>query len=79
MTLNSEMSCPYCDEKQYQSKSSKTKTPFLGLLVLLPLLIQAFFDVPVAILLSLIPILAVIVFIVYPFLIKLSNKEEVSF
>ena len=79
MTLNPEMSCPYCGGKQYQSKISKKKAPFLGLIVLLPLLIQAFFDVPVVILLSLIPILAGIVFIFYPFLIELSSKEEFPF
>ena len=78
-TLNPEMSCPYCGEKQYQSKRSKTTAPFLGLIVLLPLLIQSFFDVPVVILLSLIPLLAVIVFILYPFLIELSSEEEFLF
>lgn len=79
MTLNPEMSCPHCGAKQYQSKSSKTKAPFLGLIALLPLFINTFFNVPVVILLSLIPVLAVIVFILYPFLIKLSSKEEFLF
>ena len=77
--LYSEMTCPYCGEKQYQTKRSKTKAPFLSLIVLLPLLIQAFFDVPVAILLSLIPALAVITFLLYPFLVEVSNKEEFLF
>jgi|SRR5690625_1970986 len=79
MTLNPEMSCPHCGAKQYQSKSTKTKAPFWGLIVLLPLLIQTFFNVPVVILLSLIPVLAVIVFILYPFLIELSSKEDFLF
>ncbi|GAB3056518.1 TIGR04104 family putative zinc finger protein [Virgibacillus ainsalahensis] len=70
------MSCPYCEEKQYQTQKSKTKAPFLSQIVLLPLLIQIFFDVPGIVLLSLIPVLAVIVFLLYPFLIELSCKEE---
>ena len=79
MTLNPKMSCPYCEGKQYQSKKSKMKAPFLSLIVLFPLLIQAFFDVPSAVLFSLIPCLVVIVFILYPFLVELSSKEEFPF
>lgn len=75
-TLNPELTCPYCGGKQYQSKKSKAIAPFLSLIVLLPLLIQIFYDVPGAVLLSLIPVLAVIVFLIYPFLVKLSCKEE---
>jgi len=42
----------------------------------LPLIIQAFFDVPGAILLNLILSLGVIFFPFYPLLVELSNKEE---
>ena len=79
MTLSPEMSCPYCEEKQYQSKKSKARAPFLSLIILLPLLIQAFFDVSGVILLSLIPLLAIIILLLYPFLVELSNKEEFPF
>ncbi len=78
-TLNSEMTCPYCGEKQYQSKKSKAIAPFLGLIILLPLLIQFFIDLPIVITLSLIPILAGIIFVIYPFAMKLSNEEESNF
>lgn len=78
-TLNPEMTCPHCGEKQYQSKGSKAKAPLFSLIGLLPLLIQTFFDVPAAILLSLIPTLAVIIFLFYPFLVELSSKEEFLF
>ena len=78
-SLNPEMSCPYCGEKQYQSKKSKKIVPFLGLIVLFPLLIQAYFDVSAIILLSLTPLLAVLIFIIYPFFIELSSKEELPF
>lgn len=79
MTLGTEMSCPLCGEKQYQSKESKKKAPFLSLIILLPLLIQVFFDIPGILLLGLIPVLAVTIFILYPYLVALSDKEEFPF
>lgn len=75
-TLMPAMSCPYCGENQYQTQKSKTKARFLSLIILIPLLIQAFFSVSATILLSLIPILAVIFILLYPFLVELSCKEE---
>lgn len=75
-TLNPAMNCPYCEETQYQTKKSKVKISFLTPIVLLPLLIQVFFNIPDAILLSLFPVLLVIVLILYPLLIELSNSEE---
>jgi len=75
-TLNPVMTCPYCEGKQYQTQKSKTKIGFLTPVVLLPLLLQIFFDIPLAFLLSLLPIIAMIVFILLPFLIELSSREE---
>src|SRR5690625_3696951 len=75
-TLNPEMTCPYCGERQYQTQKSKTKIGLLTIIILWPLLIQALFDISGAILLSLIPVLASIVFLVYPFLVELSSEEK---
>ncbi|WP_019415521.1 TIGR04104 family putative zinc finger protein [Paenisporosarcina sp. TG20] len=75
-TLNPSMTCPFCEEEQYQTQKSKMKIGFLTPIVLLPLLIQIFFDIPDAILLSLFPVLVVIVLLSYPFLVELSNREE---
>lgn len=75
-TLNPAMTCPHCKEKQYQTKKSRVKISFLTSIVLVPLLIQIFFDMPDSILLSLFPVLLVIVLVLYPFLVKLSNNEE---
>lgn len=75
-TLNPAMTCPYCGGKQYQTQKSKGKIGMLTPIVLLPLLIQIFFDVPGVILLSLLPILFVLVVFLYPFLVKLSSKER---
>ena len=57
-------------------KTISIKKIFLVGIVLLPLLIRTCYDVPVVILLSLNSILAVLVFTFYPYLIKLSSKEE---
>ncbi len=75
-TLNPMIICPYCGEKQYQTQKSKTKIGFLTAIVLLPLLLQVFFDIPGAFLLSLFPFLVGIVIILYPFLVELSSREE---
>ncbi|PIC75852.1 hypothetical protein CSV74_13815 [Sporosarcina sp. P19] len=74
-TLNPAMTCPYCGEKQYQTQKSRGRVGMLTPIVLLPLLIQLFFDVPGAILLSLFPILFIFVIILYPFVVKLSSQE----
>jgi len=78
-TLNPAMTCPYCREKQYQTQKSKGKIGMLTPIVLLPLLIQIFFDVPGAILLSLLPILFILVVFLYPFLGKIARILPNSF
>jgi len=75
-TLNPAMICPYCEEKQYQTQKSKMKISYLTPIVLLPLLIQMFFDVSRTVLFSLFPALLIVVLLLYPFLVKLSSKEE---
>ncbi|MDS9473222.1 TIGR04104 family putative zinc finger protein [Sporosarcina pasteurii] len=75
-TLNPAMACPNCREKQYQTQSSKNKVSLLTAIVLLPLLLRSFFDIPKIVLLSSIPLLAVIVLLLFPFLVKLSSEEE---
>jgi CXXC-20-CXXC protein len=75
-TLNPAMTCPYCGEKQYQTQKSKTKNLLLTSIILLPLLLQAFFAIPIAVLLGSFPVLFVIAMFTYPFLVKLSSKEE---
>lgn len=75
-TLMPAMSCPYCGEKQYQTQKSKTKAGLFSLIILFPLLIQAFYNVSATILLSLIPILAIVIFLLFPFLVEISGEEE---
>ncbi|PIC96767.1 hypothetical protein CSV69_04395 [Sporosarcina sp. P26b] len=74
-TLNPAMTCPHCDKTQYQTQKSKGKMGILTLIVLLPLVIQLFFDIPGTIIFSLFPILFILVLILYPFIVKLSSQE----
>ncbi|MFD2760107.1 TIGR04104 family putative zinc finger protein [Lentibacillus juripiscarius] len=75
-TLNPAMTCPYCGEKQYQTQKSRMKNGALNIVILLPLLLNIFFDIPGFILLSLFPILFIVIMSLYPFFIKISSKEE---
>lgn len=75
-TLNPAMICPYCGKKQYQTQKSKTKMSFLTPIVLMPLLLQMFIDIPGVYLMSLFFVLGVAVFLIYPFLIEINSKEE---
>src|SRR5699024_12051592 len=78
MTSKNAISCPYCKEKQYVSKKSIKNQSFLRLIILLPLLMQPFFDLPGAVFLSLFPVLSVIVFLLNPFLFVLISKYVFS-
>ncbi|MFC4024676.1 TIGR04104 family putative zinc finger protein [Oceanobacillus longus] len=50
-TLDPGMTCPYCGKTQYQTQKSRTKSALLNAIILLPLLINIFFDIPGIILL----------------------------
>ena len=78
-TLNSGMICPYCEEKQYQTRKSKKKAGVLNFFVLLPLLLNSFLDIPLVVLLSLFPALFVLIMSLNPLLLQLSSKEEYMF
>lgn len=75
-TLDPGMSCPYCGETQYQTQKSKTRNGFFNAIILIPLLINIFFDIPGVFLLSLFPLLFVLTMSLYPFLVEISSREE---
>src|SRR5699024_6313989 len=84
MTLNSAWTCPHCGGIQYQTQKSTTKGTILtmimlGIMILVQSFLQMFFDIPLVVLLSFIPFLAMIVFMIYPLVIELSSKEEFLF
>jgi|SRR5690625_647786 len=78
-TLDQKITCPQCGDIQYFTHQSKLKSASLNALVLLPLLINLFFDLPGILILSLFPITFIIIMSLHPFIVKLSNKREESF
>src|SRR5690625_191183 len=78
-SLDQKVLCPKCGEVQYFTHQSKLKSASLNALVLLPLLINLFFDLPGILILSLFPITFIIIMSLHPFIVKLSNKREESF
>ena len=75
-SLDPAMECSYCGTKQYHTPKSKVKNGLLNFIILLPLVLNIFFDIPWMILLSLFPILFVVVLSIYPFFMELSSKDE---
>ena len=75
-TLSNSMTCPYCEENQYQTKRSRTKCAFINLIILLPMLLNIFLHLSPVLLFGSFIILALVIFLLTPLLIELSNKEE---
>src|SRR5699024_5063827 len=74
--LDTGMNCPYCGERHYHTGKSKKKAGILNFLVLLPLLLNMFFDIPAAILLSSFPVLFFLFMSFVAFLINLCSNED---
>lgn len=75
----SSFTCPYCEEKQYQTKKSRKKTAILPLIVLLPFFLNNILNLSTNITLGLLPITIAIVFITYPYFLEVGSKEEFPF
>lgn len=76
LTLDHKVTCPKCNETQYFTYQSKVRGASLNFLVLLPLLINLFFDIPSIIVLSLLPIMFILVVSIYPLIVTLDNERE---
>ncbi len=77
-TLYPDVTCPYCGEVQYQTDRFKMQGFTSSLIILIPFLLNLFLDIPGVLLLSLFPILAIIYFLVYPFLVVLRSEHPLS-
>jgi len=70
------LKCPHCYKRQYESASSRKRTSMISLIPLIALPINALLNLPwwmVGVLM--LPMIAVI-WIIYPYLIEISNEEE---
>lgn len=75
-TLDQKVTCPKCGETQYFTYQSKVRGASLNFLVLLPLLINLFFDIPGTIVLCLFPIMFILTLSIYPLVVTLGNERE---
>jgi|SRR5690625_1806103 len=73
------LNCPYCGKKQYESVTTKKRGILLVPLVLFPYLISTLFNFPLMIAFVMSIIITIIVISVYPFILKLSHKEDPLF
>jgi CXXC-20-CXXC protein len=77
LSLDPGLICPYCGEIQYQTQRSKIKGGLVNAaVVLLPLVINTFIDIPGIYLLSLFPVIFILLMTLYPFTVEISGKEE---
>lgn len=75
-TLNPAMTCPYCGEKQYESQKSRNISFFFYSIMLVPLLLQIFIDLPKGSSFVLFFLLLMFEISLYPFFVRISSKEE---
>ncbi|WP_042147979.1 TIGR04104 family putative zinc finger protein [Paucisalibacillus sp. EB02] len=71
------LKCPHCEKRQYESASSRLRSGTLTLLALVVILpVNALFDFSVGTALIIGIFIVLIIFGIYPFILKLSSKEE---
>ncbi|WP_010650361.1 TIGR04104 family putative zinc finger protein [Oceanobacillus massiliensis] len=68
--------CPYCGQDQYITAESRRRTNWISFAPALSLLMLAFMDVSLGILISIIIVLSILMIGIYPFVIKLSSDQE---
>lgn len=73
--LSEGMTCPYCEKKQYITSRARKRSTVIPFLVPLIMLGNLIFGTSYFSLIALI-ILIPFIFVIYPFIIELSNKEE---
>lgn len=76
MTFQTEMVCPFCHERQYQSGKFQGMASLSSLIILSPAILTMFIDIPVIVSVALIPILAIAILLFFPFFVKLSSTKE---
>ncbi len=70
------LKCPHCHVKQYESASSRKQGAIFGLipLILLPIIIGFEFTMSTTLIFAV--VLVILIFALYPFILKLSNQQE---
>lgn len=69
------MKCPFCNSKQFPNGKTRKKFFLSLIIVLLPMIFPAFFNISPVISVILIFVLAALSLLIYPFYTELTNEE----
>jgi CXXC-20-CXXC protein len=78
-TVGTAIICPYCNEKQYLTSQSRRKMGILHMLLPLLILLPLVLDISFAVGFAIFSAAVVIVFSIYPFMMELTDKDELPF
>lgn len=78
-TLTGEMTCPYCEEKQYLTARMRKRSTIVPFIIISFIMLGNLLFGPSYVALFLLLLLLPLFFIVYPFFVELSNEEETLF
>ncbi|SEJ28822.1 cxxc_20_cxxc protein [Bhargavaea ginsengi] len=75
-TLKPSMTCPNCRQEQHLTSVSRKRGAYMPFLILIPMLLNAFFDLNWLTLFGGMALIAAVFHLIYPQLIELTDKEE---
>ena len=75
-TLDTGIICPYCEKKQYPTKSTRIKNFLITFTAMSVIMLWSLFFGPSFVLLFILISFVPLSVILYPFWVELSNKEE---
>ncbi|MBY7143978.1 hypothetical protein KFZ56_13175 [Virgibacillus sp. NKC19-3] len=75
-TLGGGMTCPYCEEKQYITPRTRTRSTIITFIIIALFMLSNLFFGPSYIFFFVIISVLPLFLVTYPFFIELSNKEE---
>ncbi|MFC7364678.1 MULTISPECIES: TIGR04104 family putative zinc finger protein [Bhargavaea] len=75
-TLKPTMTCPNCKQEQHLTSASRKRGAFMPFLILIPMLLNVFFEMNWLTLIGGMLLVAVVFNLVYPRLIEVTNEEE---
>ncbi|WP_164214768.1 TIGR04104 family putative zinc finger protein [Virgibacillus sp. YIM 98842] len=78
-SLGTAIICPYCEEKQYLTNQSRRKMGILHMLLPLLLLLPLILNISFAVGFTIFAIAALVIFSMYPFIMELTNEDEIPF
>src|SRR5690625_6620454 len=78
-SLGTAIMCPYCEEKQYLTNQSRRKMGIMHMLLPMLILLPVFIDISFLVGFGVFAAAAIVVFSIYPFIMELTDEEELPF